>query len=347
MSTPRIPRSRLRRAGPPGADTGTWIARACLLALVLAAGWFALAAFKPLEDAETDAVAGPPSITPLQGTGADADARGERIAALSSKNLFAADQRPWPVLPMGRTAAASDDTAPDEEPDAPAETVVATTQVVGDRVVLLTPKESVPDDVKAALNSLRLRGVHRGPSGRESALIGMSGPSNTYKAETYMVGDEFEDPKFPQEAWRVEAIDVGFARVILARGDSVVPLALYPEFAYAQRPSSSGVPRVISASDSAVEDALRNAGLDAQTIAQVMAGVRDPESALAAERLLQIAEASAEPATDEPAADEAPARRAPPRMPGGLEQMFKQMAEQTTSATSRRQRNQSEDKDQR
>jgi len=200
----------------------------------------------------------------------------------------------------------------------------------------------VPDDVKAALASLRLRGVYQARRG-PVAMIGFNDPNKRGASEPYREGESFEDPKHPQSEWRVEAIDVDRARVILARGDAIVSLSLYPHSARTGASAGdAGVPAIISASESAVEDALRNAGIEADVIRKVMAGVRDPASAeavRAAEELRKIAEAAGDAEHRARADDEdraaVPRRRAPPRMPGGMEELFRQMAEQTAETRSR------------
>ena len=336
-----VPASRLRRCGPPGADAFTWATRLALLALVAAAAWSAWTATRPLPTGlSSDHVSPGGFEPPMKDPRLPAEQRRERLDALAQVNLFAADRLGWSprAEPPPIDTAAAPGTAPTTGPaDLP------TNLRVGNASIALTPSSSIPDDVKQALTGLALRAVMISPHGSDEpvALISRvhAGP-NPFVADSFRVGDEFEDKQHAQAKWKVEAIDVPAARVYLSRSGATVALLMYSgvsDPSKAAAPGDPGAnaatpkpPKVVARSANEVMAELKASGLSDADVARLMELADLPPDQAQSQAALDALAAVQE--RERAAADKSKRTGPPPGMEKVIEMMRKMKAEQKSQS---------------
>jgi hypothetical protein len=330
--TVKLPASRLRRSGPPGATAIDWAWRGALALLAVAGAWLVFVAVRPLPVPAADAVEGDavPMLSVPRPTDEANDHRRALLAKLSSVNLFDAERESWStraqdgsgVDPVAGGGKPGHRTKGGKLPDAKGQ------QAAGEGAPsVIVRGDALPEDMKQAIAGLALRAVFADGRGKPVAMISrvFAGP-NPFLADPFSAGDEFEDKQFPQAKWRVESVEVAERRVVLSRGGVTTALELYPLVA-APKPAPEPAaavpagPEVIVRSANEARADLISGGLseaDADRLL-LLAGMSEDDAATQA-RLDDLAAASA--ATADP---NKPAKRKGP--PPGMESIIKLMRE--------------------
>lgn len=322
----RIERARLRAPGNRAADTMQWITRAGVALAVGAALWLAFAAFNPMSSAERVEGPPPPPIPSFESPPVEREDRREVFARLGGVNLFDAEREAWSARPRERTA--DGEAMPGETKPAPPPAAGTQATSIGGQSVLVTKAESLPEDVKAALTGLALRGIYVPPRATEPvAMISrVHGGPNPMLSDVFRSGDEFEDKQHPQAKWRLIAIDQPGRRVILQRGGINAVLSLYasaasPSIASSSSPEASTEAKKLGATivvqtKEEIESSLREAKVSEEEVKRLLElAAMSPEEAAASAKIAALAKAAKDQAKDQK-----PGRRAPPP---GLEAIAK------------------------
>jgi len=170
----------------------------------------------------------------FSGSERDISVRQALVEALGRENLFAADRQPWP---RRRPTNASDgaNAQASKAVDGTAAPHNATGGIGGGAAhvglagagAAVTPRESLPDDVKKALGALELKAVRRDREGKGVAMITFVHGADRPVSRAFRAGDEFSEETNPQAPWRVEAVEVLRRRVVLSRSGVLAALPLY------------------------------------------------------------------------------------------------------------------------
>lgn len=335
----KLPPSRLRRAGPPGASPIDWANRGALLVLAAAVVWFAYVIARPMPaplaaDVSVDAV---PTIPGPRAPDESTDRRRGLLAQLSSANLFDAQREAWSS--QGQPRAETEQAEPrrpghhpgkERAPGGKGQPASASGSPAA-----IVRGDALPDDVKQAVAGLALRAVFADAKGKPVAMISrVFASQNPFVADAFVAGDEFEDKQFPQAKWKVEAVELAARRVILSRGGVTTAIELYPSVSIpkpaatepaAAAPTAAVVPEVISRSPNEARADLISGGMSAADADRLLELVKLPqEDAATQARLDELAASSAAAEAGKPTKRKGP--------PPGMEGIIKLMREAANPA---------------
>ncbi len=319
----RLDRAHLVPPGGPGerrSDPVLWATRFGWAAMGLAVAWGLFVAVRPLPNAPLISSAEPPHFARAPLIDSMAQVRPRFASALAAQHIFSAGRIPWPEVPRDAVTAGA---WSDAGADAPKERL----QGAG---------PASPGEVAAARTNIELRGVYEGPAGA-AAVISFVHSAERPRGKHVRVGEEFRDEKHPSAAWRLETVDVPGASATLSRSGATVTLHMYGDAApgAAMRAGSpdardevkqARAPTVVPATHQQIIARLREAGIEEERIAALLALMNQPEVSQA------------------PIGTQGAAAPGEPRPPPGMEGILRMMAErsaksgeakkQTTSATS-------------
>ncbi|MBL8745544.1 MAG: hypothetical protein JNK58_04215 [Phycisphaerae bacterium] len=328
----RLDRAALAAPGNQPADAWQWTTRGGLVLIAIALTWMLITLWRPLDGTDRSESERPPTIPSLELASEAPNSRRELLARIGDVNLFDAEREAW--SPRRRDEPKNPQSAETAEARKPPAAGTQTATIAG-QTVQVTKAEALPEDVKAALTGLALRGIYTPPSSSAPiALISRvhAGP-NPLVSDAFRAGDEFEDKQYPQAKWKVIAIDAVGKRVILQRAgiNAVLPLYASSTLASESVGKAPGAAKpagtsITLQSRQEVEAALREAKLGDEEIQTLLRlAEMEPDAAAAAAKLEAIARAEKN-APKDPAAG-----RRPP--PPGLEAIAK-MLQQTPKGLS-------------
>lgn len=275
-ATERIPMSRVAPGGPGSTDALGWLARAGAIALLLAIGWIAFAALRPLtlvSDAEAPRVRAARAVAPPVLSVAE---RTTHLNAVTASNWFAPDRMMWTHEDQQALLARSEDAKPKTD-GAPSKASSATAIDERPGSIRVTRKEDLPDNLAKAFANLELKGIRSTSDDAMLAMITFVQSKARPATRSFAAGESFTDESFPSEAWKVVLIDAALDRVFLRREGSTVVLPLFggdsevvTEAALDGAPEAAVDPGVVGASREEVVAQLRAAGISDEEIAELM-----------------------------------------------------------------------------
>jgi len=257
-----------------------WVVLVACIGLAVGAAVWPLPSPDAAQPILPDAI---PRVAPVRADVAD---RERTLAALTARNLFAADGRAWLAPPM----AEADDTG---EPGDTTDSTVKRAKSAKANAVIITNPADAPAGMQPALANLLLVGVRVDPSGTPVAMISFASNPDRPVAKEYRAGDEFIDDKAPASAWRVVEVDPVRDRVTLDRAGVRFGISLYsgepapaPEASAAPKtdgvaavPAAPPAVEVVRMSREDIIAQLRAEGITEQEIAELMKMAEaDPEA---------------------------------------------------------------------
>ncbi len=221
----QLPAPRLRTPGSSGASAVTIAMRTACALLALSLLWHVFVLLRPLPHPPSTASTTPPATTEFAWRASNLEQRQAYMDSLQGVNHYAHDRLPWTTdLPPGTPAQPGLAHSESSTSSRPAGVATASGELLIDDV------ESLPEDIKQARDSLKLRGIRSTLTGGFAAHISLVHTKNPLASTTYRVGDTFTDPKHAAAEWRIAAIDPRRDRVVLERSGKRVALDLYPVF---------------------------------------------------------------------------------------------------------------------
>jgi hypothetical protein len=196
--------------------------RTAIALIVVASLWHLFVALRPLPQISQDAAHAPPAAAEFAWPPDTLESRQAALDSMLGVNYYAHDHRLW-----SSAIAAGTDAPTENDPSVRKPTRQLTSESEpGD--LRIDDDESLPQDIKQARDSLKLRGIRTAPSGGLFALISFVHAKDPLASTSYRIGDTFTDPKHAAAEWRVIGIDPIRDRAILERTGKNIALKLYP-----------------------------------------------------------------------------------------------------------------------
>ena len=218
----RIPAVHLKPPGQTGAGTATLAMRSAIGLLAIAVVWHLFVALRPLPNGASEATRTPPPAADFAWPTPALESRQAALDSMLGVNHYADNHQLW------STPVVTDTDAPPEDGESVRKPTTKLSIESNPGDLRIDDVESLPEDIKQARESLKLRGIRTGASGDLFAQISLVHSKDPIASSGYRVGDTFTDPKHASAEWRLIGIDPIRDRAILERTGKNIALELYP-----------------------------------------------------------------------------------------------------------------------